>query len=309
MHGHPAQTRSPSVGDARPGGCGFFRPRAPAGPAGPGRRAPARPARRPVQWPRATDGPRGVTCLACGGRFPAFERYGLPPRPGLCPALRGQAAPPGPAALSPALGSPAAPGPGARCSTSAPRAPRHALRGAAGGRSAARATPRSTWTGARTTARLRPPHRFRRMDATRLRFPAGMFDVILCNNVLPFVPDDSAILAEIRRCLKPDGVAMVDVDVQVPRTTPAARLRRRDRPLHGRLRRHQRLSPLLRARLPGAPAARPGWRRSASIRSGGCGRRSAARTGSRPTRASTWPSPAPRRPGRSPGRRAPTGSS
>ena len=73
--------------------------------------------------------------------------------------------------------------------------------------------------------RLRPPHRFRRMDATRLGFPAGMFDVILCNNVLPFVPDDRAILAEIRRCLKPDGVAMVDVDVQIPRTTPAARLR------------------------------------------------------------------------------------
>jgi ubiquinone/menaquinone biosynthesis C-methylase UbiE len=63
------------------------------------------------------------------------------------------------------------------------------------------------------------------MDATRLAFPAGMFDVILCNNVLPFVPDDRAILAEIRRCLKPDGVAMVDVDVQVWRTTPAARLR------------------------------------------------------------------------------------
>ena len=63
------------------------------------------------------------------------------------------------------------------------------------------------------------------MDATRLEFPAGMFDVILCNNVLPFVPDDRTILAEIRRCLKPDGVAMVDVDVQVPRTTPAPRLR------------------------------------------------------------------------------------
>jgi SAM-dependent methyltransferase len=73
--------------------------------------------------------------------------------------------------------------------------------------------------------RLRSPHRFRRMDATRLRFPAGMFDVILCNNVLPFVPDDALILSEIRRCLKPDGVAMVDVDVQLQRTTPAARLR------------------------------------------------------------------------------------
>jgi SAM-dependent methyltransferase len=72
---------------------------------------------------------------------------------------------------------------------------------------------------------LRPPHRFRRMDATRMGFPAGMFDVILCNNVLPFVQDDSAVLAEIRRCLKPDGVAMVDVSVEIPRTTSVARLR------------------------------------------------------------------------------------
>ena len=77
-------------------------------------------------------------------------------------------------------------------------------------------------------ARLRPPHRFRLMDATRLRFAAGAFDVILCNNVLPFVPDDRRILAEIRRCLKPEGVAMVDVDVQIARTTATATLRRRD---------------------------------------------------------------------------------
>jgi SAM-dependent methyltransferase len=76
--------------------------------------------------------------------------------------------------------------------------------------------------------RLRPPHRFRRMSAARLAFPDGAFDVILCNNVLPFVPDDAAILAEIRRCLKPDGVAMVDVDVQVARTASAAALGRRD---------------------------------------------------------------------------------
>lgn len=77
-------------------------------------------------------------------------------------------------------------------------------------------------------ARLRPPHRFRRMDAARLRFGDEAFDVILCNNVLPFAPDDAAILAEIRRCLKPDGVAMVDVDIQVTRTTSAAVLRMRD---------------------------------------------------------------------------------
>jgi SAM-dependent methyltransferase len=66
------------------------------------------------------------------------------------------------------------------------------------------------------------------MDARHLRFAAGTFDVILCNNVLPFTAHDRAILAEIHRCLKPEGVAMVDVDVQVARTTAARTLRRRD---------------------------------------------------------------------------------
>ena len=66
------------------------------------------------------------------------------------------------------------------------------------------------------------------MDARRLRFGAGTFDVILCNNVLPFALYDRAILAEIRRCLKPDGVAMVDVDVHGARTLSAVALQRRD---------------------------------------------------------------------------------
>ena len=77
-------------------------------------------------------------------------------------------------------------------------------------------------------ARLRPPHRFRRMDAARLRFAPGTFDVILCNNVLGFAADDRAILSEIHRCLKPDGLAMVDVEIPVARTTSASTLRRRD---------------------------------------------------------------------------------
>jgi SAM-dependent methyltransferase len=167
-----------------------------------------------------------VTCLACGGRFPAFAPYGLPPRRGLCP----------------------------RCGTK----PRHRallrfLRrvvrpGLAAGsqvleigpsRAATRFVPRRQTIGpARYTAidldhrphhaHLRPPHRFQRMDAARLRFRADTFDVILCNNVLGFSAADRAILTEIRRCLKPDGVAMVDVDVHLNRTTATAILRRRN---------------------------------------------------------------------------------
>ena len=198
--------------------------------------------------------PRGVTCLACGGRFPAFARYGQRPRPGLCPGCGSK---PRHRALLLFLR----------------RFVRPRLRDGSEvleigpSRPATRFVPgRRTIGPARYTAvdldrrphhaRLRPPHRFRRMDATRLRFGRGTFDVILCNNVLPFTPDDTAILAEVRRCLKPGGVAMVDVDVQVARTTAAASLQAaRSWPLHGRVRRDQRLSPLLRARLPRAPPA------------------------------------------------------
>jgi len=193
-----------------------------------------RPARGPARDPMpggpyndAVQGvPRGVTCLACGGRFAAFTRYGLRLRPGLCPGCGSK---PRHRALlvflrrfvRPRLGDesevleigPSRPatrfvperrtiGPARYTAVDLDRRPHH--------------------------ARLRPPHRFRRMDATRLRFREGTFDVILCNNVLPFAPDDTAILAEIRRCLKPDGVAMVDVHVEVERTTSAAGLRRRD---------------------------------------------------------------------------------
>jgi len=167
-----------------------------------------------------------VTCLACGGRFPAFARYGQKPRPGLCPGCGSK---PRHRALLLFLR----------------RFVRPRLRDGSEvleigpSRPATRFVPgRRTIGPARYTAvdldrrphhaRLRLPHRFRRMDATRLRFGRGTFDVILCNNVLPFTPDDTAILAEVRRCLKPGGVAMVDVDVQVKRTMSAATLRRRD---------------------------------------------------------------------------------
>ena len=170
--------------------------------------------------------PRGVTCLACGARLVAFERYGLPPRPGLCPRCGSK-----PRHrtllifcrrwLRPRLGA------GTEVLDIGPSRP--ATRFVPGRRTIGHARYTAVDLDHRPHhARLRPPHRFRRMDATRLRFRDVTFDVILCNNVLPFVPDDTAILAEIRRCLKPDGVAMVDVGVQVSRTTPAARLRRRD---------------------------------------------------------------------------------
>jgi SAM-dependent methyltransferase len=169
---------------------------------------------------------RGVRCLACGRRFAAFLRYGLRPRPGRCPGCGSKPRHRGLLVflrrfVRPRLRD------GSEVLEIGPSRP------------ATRFVPRRRTIGpARYTAidldhrphhaRLRRPHRFRRMDATCLRFREGTFDVILCNNVLPFAADDTGILREIRRCLKPDGVAMVDVDVQVAWTTAAATLRRRD---------------------------------------------------------------------------------
>ena len=57
---------------------------------------------------------------------------------------------------------------------------------------------------------IEPPHRFIRMDVTAVAFPDNCFDVILCNNTLPYVREDRRALGEIYRCLKPEGLAMLD---------------------------------------------------------------------------------------------------
>ena len=57
---------------------------------------------------------------------------------------------------------------------------------------------------------LEPPHRFIPMDVTNTDFADNSFDVILCNHTLPYVRDDGGALSEIFRCLKTDGLAMLD---------------------------------------------------------------------------------------------------
>jgi SAM-dependent methyltransferase len=167
-----------------------------------------------------------VSCLVCGGRFRAFARYGDPPRKGLCPACGSK---PRHRALllflrrfvRPRLAG------GSEVLEIGPS--RSATRLVADRRAIGPARYTAVDLDRRPHhARLRAPHRFRRMDAARLGFPAETFDVILCSNVLGFAPDDAGILAEIRRCLKPTGVAMVDVAVEIARTTPTPALRRRD---------------------------------------------------------------------------------
>jgi SAM-dependent methyltransferase len=59
-------------------------------------------------------------------------------------------------------------------------------------------------------ARIEPPHRFIPMDVVNADFADDTFDVILCNHTLAYVRDDHRALTEIFRCLKPDGLAMLD---------------------------------------------------------------------------------------------------
>ena len=58
--------------------------------------------------------------------------------------------------------------------------------------------------------RLGADARFVASSAAMLAFADASFDFILCNNTLPYVRDDRRALAEIARCLKPHGLAMID---------------------------------------------------------------------------------------------------
>ena len=48
-------------------------------------------------------------------------------------------------------------------------------------------------------------------DGLRLPFPDGIFDAVVCSEVLEHVPDDAGVVGEIARLLKPGGVAALTV--------------------------------------------------------------------------------------------------
>lgn len=76
-------------------------------------------------------------------------------------------------------------------------------------------------------ARIQSPGRFVRMNVSQMGFRAGSFDLILCNNTLPYVSDDRRALAEIRRCLAPDGLAMINTHREPGKTLPVHEHRER----------------------------------------------------------------------------------
>lgn len=72
---------------------------------------------------------------------------------------------------------------------------------------------------------IRPPHRFMSMDVTRLSFSDRCFDVILCNNVLPYIRSDYMAISEVHRCLKDQGFAMLNTAYPIEKTKRASELR------------------------------------------------------------------------------------
>lgn len=51
------------------------------------------------------------------------------------------------------------------------------------------------------------------LDATDIQFDDDTFDVIICNHVLEHIPDDRRAMNELRRVLKPGGVAVLQVPI------------------------------------------------------------------------------------------------
>jgi SAM-dependent methyltransferase len=50
-----------------------------------------------------------------------------------------------------------------------------------------------------------------KVDVTRMPYADGTFDLILCNHVLEHIPDDRQAMRELRRVLKDDGLAVLQV--------------------------------------------------------------------------------------------------
>lgn len=78
---------------------------------------------------------------------------------------------------------------------------------------------------------LASPLAMRHMDITALDLPDASFSLIYCSHVLEHIPDDAKAMAELRRVLRPDGLAVIMVPIRAGPTyedpaivTPAARL-------------------------------------------------------------------------------------
>lgn len=71
---------------------------------------------------------------------------------------------------------------------------------------------------------LKAPHRFLEMDVTHMTFSDQSLDFVICNHVLPYIRSDFQAMAEIHRCLKSNGMAILNVVRPLAKTRPAAEM-------------------------------------------------------------------------------------
>lgn len=89
---------------------------------------------------------------------------------------------------------------------------------------------------------VEPGKAMRTMDLTQLALPDHDRDLLICYHVLEHIPDDRAAMGEIRRVLRPEGQAIVQVPLAAEETDeefrdapPAVRAERYGQPDHVRL--------------------------------------------------------------------------
>ena len=166
-------------------------------------------------------------CWICGNEVSEFQSYGVPPRTGRCPYCgakpRGRVL----GWLLKEVLVPALPDGGQILEVGASRfAVQVLLSPAFLGRH------RCAVVDVRRLGfhqRLASPNVFVQMDLASLGFNDESFDLILCNNTLPYVSHDLRALSEIRRCLKPGGLALINTHRE-PGKTMSVREHRRLHP-------------------------------------------------------------------------------
>lgn len=67
------------------------------------------------------------------------------------------------------------------------------------------------------SADLYSPRAKQKVDITAIPYPDATFDVVLCSHVLEHIPDDRQAMRELRRVLKPDGWALLQVPIDKKR--------------------------------------------------------------------------------------------
>lgn len=158
-------------------------------------------------------------CWACEHSIAAFEFYGQPPRAGRCPRC---GAKPRHRAMLWYLRHTLAPRLGAGTRVLEIGAAKFAVRHFLAAHYLGLATYSALDLRCLTHHRSLPaPHGFVQGSATCLPFASASFDVILCNNTLTYIPQDSDALVEMRRCLQPDGLLMIQTHRHVEPTCSA----------------------------------------------------------------------------------------